>query len=154
MGFENQTGDKSLDNLQMSLPSLLTASLDESKFFRVLTWDRIRAALGQMGKDNVQFIDKELGLEICRRSEVEGLAMGTFAHAYELAVNKTFQYLCPIVPLYYYRLAKLYEQEGMKEKAAEQYAKFLSIWGKADPGFKEPAHARARLAKLRRAGTS
>ncbi len=40
ISFENQTGDSAFDNLETAIPSLLTASLDQSKFFRVLTWDR------------------------------------------------------------------------------------------------------------------
>ena len=68
--------------------------------------------------------------------------------AYEWAVDKKIDYLCPIFPRYYYRLAKLYEQKGMKEKAIEQYTKFLKIWGKADPIYKEPADARGRLKHL------
>jgi len=81
MSFENQTGDRSYDNLQTSIPSLLTASLDESKFFRVMTWDRIRGLLTAMGKGNLEFIDKETGLELCRRAGVHALGVGTFTKA-------------------------------------------------------------------------
>ena len=81
VSFENQTGDKSYDNLQTSIPSLLTASLDESKFFRVMTWDRIRGLLTGMGKGNPEFIDKETGLELCRRAGVHALGVGTFTKA-------------------------------------------------------------------------
>jgi serine/threonine protein kinase/Flp pilus assembly protein TadD len=56
----------------------------------------------------------------------------------------------PVLPRYHYRLALLYEKKGMKQKAIEQYEQFLKIWGKADPIYKEPADARARLAKLKR----
>jgi tetratricopeptide (TPR) repeat protein len=56
----------------------------------------------------------------------------------------------PVLPRYHYRLALLYEKKGMKQKAVEQYEKFLKIWGKADPIYKEPADARARLARLKR----
>ena len=70
--------------------------------------------------------------------------------AYEWAVDKKIDYLCPIFPRYYYRLAGLCEQEGMKGKAIEHYTTFLRIWGKADPIYKEPADARVRLARLRR----
>jgi serine/threonine protein kinase/tetratricopeptide (TPR) repeat protein len=84
ISFENQTGDKSFDNLQMSIPNLLTVSLDESRFFRVLTWDRIRGDLRRMGKGDVQFIDREIGLEVCRRAGIQALGMGTFTKAGEL----------------------------------------------------------------------
>jgi hypothetical protein len=38
----------------------------------------------------------------------------------------------------------------MKDRAIENYTTFLRVWGKADPVYKEPADARARLAKLKR----
>jgi len=67
---------------------------------------------------------------------------------YEWAVDRKTDFLCPIIPRYHYRLAKLYEQKGMKKKAIEQYTKFLKIWGRADPFFSEPKVARLRLAQL------
>jgi hypothetical protein len=38
----------------------------------------------------------------------------------------------------------------MNEKAIENYTRFLKVWGKVDPLYKEPADARARLARLKR----
>jgi tetratricopeptide (TPR) repeat protein len=70
--------------------------------------------------------------------------------SYELAVRKPPHFLGPIIPRYYYRLARLYEQKGVKDKAIGYYATFLKVWGKADPVYKEPADARARLARLRK----
>jgi eukaryotic-like serine/threonine-protein kinase len=72
--------------------------------------------------------------------------------AYERAVFHTPGQVWPIIPRYHYRLAFLYEQKGLKDKAIAEYEKFLKIWGKADPIYKEPADARARLARLKRDG--
>ncbi len=69
---------------------------------------------------------------------------------YELAVKKPPHLLGPIIPQYYYRLAQLYERRGMKQQAIENYSQFLKVWGKADPTYKEPVDAKARLAKLKR----
>jgi tetratricopeptide (TPR) repeat protein len=70
--------------------------------------------------------------------------------SYERALKKPPNRFGPIIPRYYYRLARLYEQKGMKEKAIENYTTFLRVWGKADPVYKEPADAQVRLAKLKR----
>jgi len=55
-----------------------------------------------------------------------------------------------INPLDRYELGKLYEKKGLKEKAVEQYEKFLSLWKNADADRPESKDARARLARLRR----
>jgi len=52
-------------------------------------------------------------------------------------------------PIYRYRLAKLFEQKGLKEEAKKGYAKFLELWKDADPGISELADAKKRLALLR-----
>ncbi|MEJ2635551.1 MAG: protein kinase [Calditrichia bacterium] len=50
-----------------------------------------------------------------------------------------------IHPTYYFRLAKLYEQKGVVDKAIEYYRKFLEIWKKADEGLPEIVEANKSL---------
>jgi tetratricopeptide (TPR) repeat protein len=51
-------------------------------------------------------------------------------------------------PRYHYYLGIIYQEKGMKEKAIEQYRKFLDLWQDADPVFTEPKDARKRLNAL------
>jgi tetratricopeptide (TPR) repeat protein len=53
-----------------------------------------------------------------------------------------------INPKYHYRLAKLYQQDGQRQKAIERYKRFLGIWKYADEDLPEKVDAERRLAAL------
>ncbi|MDH4221043.1 MAG: tetratricopeptide repeat protein, partial [Candidatus Aminicenantes bacterium] len=59
-----------------------------------------------------------------------------------------------IHPLSRYRLAKLYEETGQIEKAAEQYRKALDIWENADVGLSPVEDAKQRLTALKSKSSS
>ena len=46
----------------------------------------------------------------------------------------------------FYNLGKIYEQKGLKSKAAENYEKFISLWKDCEPRFRPLVEdARKRL---------
>ena len=78
ISFENQTGDEKYDHFQKVIPNLLITKLEQSKYFRVTTWQRMGDLIKQMGKMNVEKIDEELGFELCRLDSVDALVLGSF----------------------------------------------------------------------------
>jgi tetratricopeptide (TPR) repeat protein len=88
ISFENQTGDKNFDFLSRAIPDILTTRLEQSGSMNVTTWDRLQDLLKQSKKPDAQFIDKDLGLELCRLDGTELLAQGSFIKTGEMfAIN-------------------------------------------------------------------
>ena len=81
ISFENQTGDKAYDHLRRVIPNLLITDLEQSGFFSVATWERLHDLLKQIGKQDVEFIDRDLGFELCRMDGIEVIVLGSFARA-------------------------------------------------------------------------
>ncbi|HSA97392.1 MAG TPA: protein kinase, partial [Acidobacteriota bacterium] len=76
ISFENQTGDKAYDYLSKVIPNLLITNLEQSGYFNVTTWERIRDLLKQAGKGDTQFIDSDVGFELCQKEGVEVIVLG------------------------------------------------------------------------------
>ncbi len=81
VSFENQTGDKAYDYLQKAIPNLLVTNLEQTGIFYVATWERLRDLLKQTGHENVDFIDTDLGFELCRMEGIEAIVIGSFIKA-------------------------------------------------------------------------
>ncbi len=81
--FENQTGDENYDYLQEAIPNLLITSLEQNRYIRVTTWERLRDLLKQKGREDVSVIDRDLGFEICRQEDVDAIVLGSFVKAEE-----------------------------------------------------------------------
>ncbi|MGB8951631.1 MAG: protein kinase [Candidatus Aminicenantales bacterium] len=59
----------------------LITNLEQSRYLHVTTWERMADLLKQMGKENVQVIDKDLGFDLCLRSGIEAIVTGSFIKA-------------------------------------------------------------------------
>jgi serine/threonine protein kinase/tetratricopeptide (TPR) repeat protein len=76
ISFENQTGDSTYDYLSKVIPNLLITNLEQSGYFNVTTWERIRDLLKQAGKGDTEFINTDLGFELCQKDGVEVIVLG------------------------------------------------------------------------------
>jgi serine/threonine protein kinase/Flp pilus assembly protein TadD len=81
ISFKNQTGDNTFDYLQEAIPNLLITNLENTGLLYVVTWERMYDLLGQIGKKDVEIIDRDLGFELCRMEGVESIVMGSFIKA-------------------------------------------------------------------------
>jgi tetratricopeptide (TPR) repeat protein len=79
--FENQTGDQSYDYLSKVIPNLLITNLEQSGYFSVTTWERLRDLLKQAGKGDVDFINSDLGFELCLKDAVQVIVLGSVTKA-------------------------------------------------------------------------
>jgi serine/threonine protein kinase/predicted Zn-dependent protease len=77
ISFENLTGDEANDTLQRAIPNLLITNLENTGFFYVVTWDRLRDLMKQVGKENQETIDKDLGFELFRKEGIEAVVLGS-----------------------------------------------------------------------------
>jgi serine/threonine protein kinase/Flp pilus assembly protein TadD len=84
ISFKNQTGDKAFDYLQEAIPNLLITSLEQSKYLRVTTWERMKDVLRQMGRDAGGLIDEDQGFALCKREGIEAIVLGSFVKAGEM----------------------------------------------------------------------
>jgi tetratricopeptide (TPR) repeat protein len=81
ISFENQTGDEAYDYLQKVIPNLLITNLENTGLLHVVTWERMRDILEQIGKKDLEIIDRDLGFEVCRKEGIEAIVLGFFTKA-------------------------------------------------------------------------
>ncbi|MFH1941556.1 MAG: protein kinase [bacterium] len=83
MRFENKTVNESLDYLGDVIANLLITNLEQSQYLRVTTRERMIDLLKQMGKADVEQIDRELGFELCQRDGIDAIIFGSFSQLEE-----------------------------------------------------------------------
>jgi serine/threonine protein kinase len=81
ISFENQTGDSSYNYLQKAIPNLLITDLEQTDYLHVTTWERMHDLLKQIGKRDVEVIDKDLAFELCRMDGIDAIVLGSFIKA-------------------------------------------------------------------------
>jgi serine/threonine protein kinase/Tfp pilus assembly protein PilF len=81
ISFENQTGDKALDDYRKIIPNLLITSLEQAQSFYVISAERLRDIMKQVGRGGADFIDSDLGFELCRKDGVKSLVTGAYYRA-------------------------------------------------------------------------
>jgi serine/threonine protein kinase/predicted Zn-dependent protease len=79
ISFENQTGDSNYDIYSKSIPTLLITNLEQSGQFQVVTWERLNDLKKQIGKDTIEFINSELGMQLCSMEGIPNIVVGTIA---------------------------------------------------------------------------
>ncbi|MFC2084408.1 protein kinase, partial [Bacteroidota bacterium] len=84
---ENQTGDASYDYLRKVIPNLIITNLEQHKFLQVLTWERMSDLLKQLDKEHVEYIDKNLGFEICKLENIDAVIIPSFMKAGNMFVT-------------------------------------------------------------------
>ncbi|UCE41841.1 MAG: protein kinase [Candidatus Aminicenantes bacterium] len=87
ISFENQTGDSSYDYLQEAIPNLLITSLEQSKSFRITSWERMKDLLEQLGRKDVTVVDRNLGFELCRLDGIQAIILGSYTKADNMFVT-------------------------------------------------------------------
>jgi tetratricopeptide (TPR) repeat protein len=163
--FEKQVEAIKTFSLQERFPKLMRA------YYHLLGLRELRQNRGQSA---IGYLEKALDLSTPgTRDDDPSVYLYSLAEAYELVkepmrVSAITRYdeISTVAPrnsfcgdIYarsYYRKAKIYDDrwshsqyEGVsKLRAIENYRKFLSLWGNADPIFSEVADARSRLAVL------
>lgn len=81
ISFENQTEDKAYDYLSKVIPNLLITRLEQSGYFSVTTWERLRDLLKNAGSEDVEFISSDLGFDLCQKDGVEFIVLGSVTKA-------------------------------------------------------------------------
>ena len=81
VSFENQTGDKNYDYLSKFIQDLLITNLEQSGYFYVATRERLQDLLKQIGKGDVEFVNSDLGFELCKMDGVTAVVLGSYSKA-------------------------------------------------------------------------
>jgi tetratricopeptide (TPR) repeat protein len=77
--FENLTGDDELNWLSSGIPENLTADLAQSRFFRVMSTDRLRSVVNDIGGGQNGYDVGAVMAQIGKVTDLDAVAVGSFA---------------------------------------------------------------------------
>jgi tetratricopeptide (TPR) repeat protein/tRNA A-37 threonylcarbamoyl transferase component Bud32 len=86
-GFKNMTGNEAYNYLQEAIPNLLITSLEQSPYLNVTTWERMYDLLEQIDKKDIEFINKDIGFDLCRLDGINVIITGSYAKADNLFIT-------------------------------------------------------------------
>ena len=81
--FENVTNEPELDWLVAGIPDNLTADLAQSKFFRVMSLERLRQVATEIGKEMAEMNTAEAIALLAKATDLDAVAVGSFVKAGE-----------------------------------------------------------------------
>jgi tetratricopeptide (TPR) repeat protein len=81
--FENMTNDAELDWLTSGIPDNLTADLAQSKFFRVMSPERLRQTAKEMGTGIGDLANSEVISRLAKATDIDAVVVGSFARVGE-----------------------------------------------------------------------
>jgi len=123
---------------------------------------RIELEKGNFSKA-IEYLEEALSLQpygplVQDATDIEPLALayykaGNLENArehYEWITSLTWSRLSwgDIYAKSFYMMGKIYQEQGKKNKAIENFEKFLDLWKEADPGIPEVEDARKQLAEI------
>ena len=81
--FENMTNDAELDWLTSGIPDNLTADLAQSRFFRVMSPERLRQTAEEMGTDIGGLANSDAISRLAKATDIDAVVAGSFARVGE-----------------------------------------------------------------------
>lgn len=81
INFDNQTGDDEFELWEKMIPEMLITKLEQSGGFHVIPWERISDLKKQLGKHDVNFINRELGYQLAGKDSVKMMVTGSLTRA-------------------------------------------------------------------------
>ncbi|MFB0564656.1 MAG: protein kinase [Candidatus Aminicenantaceae bacterium] len=126
MYFENNTGDRSLDYWRRALQDLLITDLAQSKYFRILSDDRLFQILKEMKQSETTQYSADVLDKISSEENIDYIILGSFGKA-----GDNFRINCKIREAQTQELVGTEIAEGIGESSFHTMVDKLTVWIKS-----------------------